>query len=249
MVLYLTLYCNKSYFYISTLKDIGRITLLATLGTVVEILGLLFTGSYSLFILLVNILEIPLMFWGIFGKKRCPFFRLIITGYFFLIVINGVVESLWNWFGEDASFVLLLVFACGMTIITVRIWQNYRRMQKGIFPVELSHEGKRSQICGFYDSGNQLVDPYTGKGVHIISAELAKALGMTERDDVEISPVYIPYHALGNNDGIIEVYYVDELIIEGEVQRITRQQCPLGVAKENLFEGKAYKMILNEEVF
>lgn len=189
------------------------------------------------------------MFLWIVGREPRQVFRLIVIGYFFLILINGVVESLWNWFGETTSFILLLIFSCSVVVAGIRIWKNYTKMQKGIYRVELIYNETHVSIRGFYDSGNCLSDPYTGKGVHIISADVAKLLGMTERNGAETSPVYIPYHALGNDEGVIEVYYVDELMIEGETQRITRKKCPLGVAKENLFEGKAYEMILNEEVF
>lgn len=117
-------------------------------------------------------------------------------------------------------------------------------MQKGIFLVELLHREKRVVTYGFYDSGNRLKDPYTGKGVHIISEQLLKRLELN-RDNV----VLVPYQALGSESGMVEVYYVDELVLEGEKQKKSWKKCPLGVTKENLFKESKYEMILNEEVF
>lgn len=243
-VIYLSLYCNKCSFNLSTLRGYGKIVLASAMGTFIEIMGLILGNSYNIFLTFVHIFEIPLMILFVLGKERQSFIKIILTGCFFVVVINGVVEWLWNWFGTGASFVLLLSLACGATVIAVRIWKNYKQMQKGIFLVELLHGEKRINIKAFYDSGNRLIDPYTGKGVHIISERLINGLSLDKEN-----PVWIPYQALGNENGIIEVYYIDELLIEGEKQRINRTKTPVGVTKDNLFEGKAYEMILNEEVF
>lgn len=243
-VLYLSLYSNKLHIHTLTLKGCGKICLVSFLGTVFEIVGLLLGSSYNLFLVLVHVLEIPLMFLGVLGKEMRHLFSTIIAGYFFVMLINGVLEILWNWFGQGGNYILLLLFTCGIVIAGVRIWQNCKKMQKGIFLVELVYQDKRISTYAFYDSGNRLVDPYTGKGVHIVSETLFKKMDL-DRENA----VFVPYQTLGNEEGIVEVYYVDELTIEGEKQRIKRQKCPLGVTKETLFQEKSYEMIINEEVF
>jgi hypothetical protein len=93
-----------------------------------------------------------------------------------MILINGVVEILWNQFGQNGSYLLCLIFSCGVVFVSVRIWQNARRMQKGIFEVIIVDEGVHVQSRGLYDSGNRLKDPYTAKGVYIISQQLLDRL-------------------------------------------------------------------------
>lgn len=243
-VIYLVLYCNKFLFFTTSLKGIGKILFASGLGTVMEIAGLVLGNSYHLFMILVHVLEIPFMMRIVLGKKRKQIWKVIVTGYLFIVLINGVVEWLWNYFGDSASLVLLLILACGITIIAVRVWQNYSKMQKGIFQVELLHKDRYISTYGFYDSGNRLKDPYTEKGVHIVSELLIKSLGLEMNN-----PVLVPYQALGNETGMIEVYYVDELVIEGENERIHLEKSPLGVTKDNLFKERKYEIILNEEVF
>ena len=242
-VLYLSLYCNKLSLEISRAKYIGKICLASGVGTMIEIAGLFLSGSYNSFIICVHLFEVPLMIWYLLGKNHRRMFQVIVAGYFFMILINGVLEALWNQFGEDGSYIFYLIFACCVVVVGVRIWKNYSKMQKGIYPVELWYKGKRVAAYGFYDSGNRLKDPYTGKGVHIVSEQVLVKLGAKD------TPVYVPYQALGNEQGMLEVYYIDELTIEGEKQRKSWQACPLGVTKDNLFEGKKYEIILNEEVF
>ena len=243
-VLYLSLFCNRQHDTLFTVRGMIKIILASFLGTILEIIGLLFFDSYNVFIACVHLLEVPLMIWFVLGKNYKKMLQVIVTGYFFVLVINGVIETMWNWFGEKGSYVFCLLFACGLVIIGVFIWKNYTKMQKGVFSVELIHKEKSTKTYGFYDSGNRLMDPYTGKGVHIVSKNILQRIGIEEE-----TPVWIPYQALGNEEGILEVYYVDEVIIEGEKQRKSWQKSPLGVTKDNLFEGKNYEIILNEEVF
>lgn len=265
-VLYLTLYCNKIHFEITRVKGIGRICVASFVGTIIEIAGLLLSGSYSVFIICVHLLEVPLMSRFVLGKKSGQMLRVIISSYFFTMLINGVLEALWNQFGEGGGYIFYLLFSCGVVIVGVRIWKNYTRMQKGIFSVEVLHQGKKVQTQAFYDSGNRLVDPYTKKGVHIVSRQLFEELLSIKavndarsrskkgeeiyRENLQPQrPVFIPYKSLGNDTDLIEVYYIDRFIIEAEKQRKIIQNCPVGVTKDNLFEGKNYEIILSEEVF
>ena len=243
-VIYLALYCNKVYETISKAKGIGKICLASFLGTIIEVTGLICSGSYTFFILCIYLFEVPLMIWFVTGKEKQNIMNVIVAGYFFLMMINGVLEALWNLFGEQGGYIFFLLFSCGVVFAGVRIWQNYNKIQKGIFPVEIMNQGEKVQVRGFYDSGNRLTDPYTGKGVHVISVKLWKKIGHTKME-----AVYVPYQALGNEKGMLEVYYVDELQIVGEKGRKIIQKCPVGVTKDNLFEGKKYEIILNEEVF
>jgi len=242
-VLYLAFYCNKRSQITNTVNGIGKICLASGVGTIFEIVGLMLVNNYNLFLLLVHMLEIPIMFIGLAVKEKRQLFQLIISGYFFTILINGVLEALWNQFGERGSYIFYLIFSCGAVIVGVCIWHNYTRMQKGIFRADILHRGNRVQIQGFYDSGNRLMDPYTKHGVHITSEQLMQRIG-----ELDV-PVYIPYKSLGNEADLLEVYYIDELIVEGEKQKISIKNCPLGVTKDKLFEGKKYQIILNEEVF
>lgn len=250
-VLYLSLYWNRQYVHTLSKKRMGKIVLVAFAGTVLEIIGLLFCASYTIFVAGVHLLEVPLMVGFVLGKERQRMLQAVLSGYFFIILVNGVLEALWNQFGERGSYLFYLLFSCGVVIVGVRIWKNYTRMKKGIFQVEILHKRICVHTRGFYDSGNQLKDPYTGKGVNIVSEQLLKRLGVLQKTIAmpDASMVYIPYKALGNEEGMLMVYYVEEVTVLGEKGRVTIQNCPMGVTKDNLFEGKNYEIILNEEVF
>ncbi len=251
-VLYFALYCNKYHMLLETGRGIGKIILAALAGTITEIAGLFLGNSYYVFLILVHVFEIPLMIGFLLGKERQQWIKVIITGYFFVMAINAVLEILWNYFGAYGNYVFWLCASCGLVYMGIRMYRNYSRIQKGIFPVEMFHNGNHLFTYGFYDSGNRLVDPYTQKGVHIISEELFQKIGLDKEH-----AVVVPYRALGNEGGMLEVYYVENFIIGDGKQRKSWKKCPMGVTKENLFKenfkgdfkGKKYEIILNEEVF
>ena len=243
-VLYLSLHMNKCHFLIQTIGGMTRIVLVAVLGTIGEIIGLWLSDSYNLFLVFVHLLEVPIMFFVLLGKRKQQVIKGILAGYFFIMVINATLEILWNWIGENSSFVFLLCVSCLFVCVAVGIYKNCQQMKKGIFQVELIHNNRCICSNGFYDSGNHLQDPYTGKGVHIISERLCKELKLEKE-----ASALIPYQSLGNETGMLSIYYLDEIVIGEENKKSYWQKCPVGVTKENLFEGRQYEMILNEEVF
>ena len=243
-VIYLSLYCNRLHIYIETLKGIGKIIVISFVATIIEIMALVLGGSYTVFIISCHLLEIPIMMYSILLKERRKIKKLIIAGYFFLMVITSVLEVLWNCFGMTGDFIVLLICASLLTYIGVRIFFRYSRIKKDIYDVELLQDKNRVILCGFYDSGNHLVDPYTGKGVHIISENVKDRLFDSAANKYSIS-----YQSLGNENGFIDIYYVNEMkIYEKEgIKKI--KEVPLGVTKDKLFEGRRYEMIINEEVY
>lgn len=246
-VIYLSMYANQVHMPLKTGKGIGKIVLAAFLGTIIEIIGLSmvsFIGMpYALFLLLTHAFEVPCMIRFVLRRGR-QIKRVIITGYFFVMIINAVLELLWNWFGAYGRYLFLLCASCGGVYIGLCIYQNYGRMQKGIFPVELFHSGKTIFTYGFYDSGNRLKDPYTQKGVHIVSEKIVKQFSLELQKEV-----YVPYQALGKEQGLLKVYYLDGIKILKEQEIIEFEKVPVGEAEESLFQNKKHQMILNEEVW
>ena len=243
-VLYFSLYVNKIHNSVLNVRGILKIVIVAAFGTMIELFGLGFFHSYNLFIVLVHIFEIPLLVCMLVEKNTRMYGKVIIAGYFFVIVVNGVLEILWNMFGKYEKYIWLLSASCFSVYIALSIWMNYLRLHKGIFQVEIRHGEKRLMTYGLYDSGNRLKDTYTKKGVHIISPSVIAEL-LSERD----VPVYIPYHALGNEQGLIQVYYLDYIRIYREETIIEHEKVPVGIAENALFQQKNYQMILNEEIW
>lgn len=80
------------------------------------------------------------------------------------------------------------------------------QFQKNVGEARLTHHGKQMQIRILYDSGNQLVSPYTGERVAVISKDLAKQLEIETRQN----PIYIPYRSIGGS-GVLPAYRLERL--------------------------------------
>lgn len=224
--------------------SIRRIVVTAIGGNIFEIVGLMIIPNYTIFLLIVNLIEIPVMMLWLFGKRSTTIIKSSFLGYFFVILINGTLEALGNIFGGKGHFVSLLILSCIIVVLGILYFLNQKKIQKGIYEVELEHNGTKLKNYAYYDSGNCLKDPYTGKGVHIISEVLFNRLALKPE-----TRVCVPYQALGNTEGILDVYYIENLRVHGEKDTIELQKIPLGVTKDELFKGRAYEMILNEEIW
>ena len=223
---------------------IYKMILLIGIETIIEIIGLYISPNYFLFVLVVHLLLMPFVMTILLWEYHSLIKQAIIRGYLFTIIINGVIEIFWNFFGNQTSYIILLLLGCGGGMLMVLYYFYSKKEEKGIYTVMLSQDGKSIEIQGLYDSGNRLKDPYTSKGVHIVSKKFLNSLLSNT-----LQTVLIPYQSLGVNLDLIEVVYIDELIIYKQKDVIIQQKVPIGIAKEEMFFNKSYKMILNEEVF
>ena len=223
---------------------IYQVLLLIGIETVLEIIGLYISPNYFLFVLTVHLLLMPSVMVVLLWKYRLLIKKAVVRGYLFTVIINGVIEIFWNHLGNQVSYVVLILLGCGCGMLVVLYYFYIKHVEKGVYTVVLSKAGKSMEIQGLYDSGNRLKDPYTSKGVHIIAKSC-----ITNMISNELQTVCIPYQSLGVSLDLMEVTYFDELIIYTQKEVIKQQKVPIGIAKEEMFFNKSYKMILNEEVF
>lgn len=243
VVVFLSLYFNKQQMIMRSLKGKLKICVAGAFGTVFEMSWLLIAKSHYLWMIFVQLLEVTVMITFIVGKNKTDRLKLIFNSFLFTMFINAIIEIIWNIWGKQSRYFYALILACGIAVIGAKLWKRYEKIQKGVYEVVFIHAGRLLTLQAFYDSGNKLMDPYTKKGVHIVSESVFHKLQVPED-----KRVCVPYQSLGMEGGLIDVYYIDEMCIYGKKSNIKQQKCPIGVTKDNLFEGKNYEMILNEEV-
>lgn len=114
---------------------------------------------------------------------------------------------------------------------------NSRQRQQHILDGELEDEGGEVyHIRALFDTGNQLVSPYTGERVAIISQELARKMMLPERQ----KPLWIPFHSVGG-DGLLPAYRLRCLTLsDGQ-----RRENLLAAVSECLCTDRAVQMILS----
>jgi len=238
-VIFLALWVNKERFGI----PIYKIILSSGIGTILEVTFLMWShlpwlaGIYS-------VLEIPVIVCVLLGKRWKQIVKISISGFFFVMIMNGFIEILWNYFGKWGHYGFLVCLSCGIGVFTIKHLLRYCKIQKGIYPVELLHKGQKVSCYGFYDTGNCLKDVYTGNGVHIISKMLGERLHLSEE-----KAVLIPYASLGREADLIKVYYLEHICVYDKNKQKKETPVAVGLAEDNLFQNKKYDMILNENIW
>lgn len=161
--------------------------------------------------------------------------------YLMVIFLGGVMELLKNSATGMTFFWIQAVIAA--LILSVVTWYLGRRKQFGnqLFQVTLVHRGHAMEIMGYWDSGNQLRDPYNHRPVCILSRHMAAKILNPKKDRVH----FIPYCSLGQKEGLLPVTEITCIKIQNGRNKVEIRPAAVGIANEGLLEGKEYDMILH----
>ena len=161
--------------------------------------------------------------------------------YLMVIFLGGVMELLRSSATGMTFFWIQAVIAA--LVLSVVTWYLGRRKQFGnqLFPVTLVHRGHAMETMGYWDSGNQLRDPYNHRPVCILSKKVAAKILNPKKDRVH----FIPYCSLGQKEGLLPVTEIACIKIQNGRHEVEIRPAAVGIANEGLLEGKEYDMILH----
>jgi stage II sporulation protein GA (sporulation sigma-E factor processing peptidase) len=216
-------------------SSVRRLLLAAALGTVCSAVILLWCRDETLYTLVTHfIINTGMLFVAFPHQERTAWLENWIVVYLAVILLGGLMSWLGRW---------QLAALIGYGII--RYLQRRNAYGKQIYPVQLKKGERAVELYGYWDSGNQLTDPYTGQGIHILSEARAVSFFSPELDLYR----YVPFRSLGETDGMLAVTTVDELTITDGAKKRTIPRAAVGIAQKGLLEDKAYDIILHTEAF
>lgn len=198
-------------------------------GIVSGVCSILSTGIYAWScmqgkgILLLDLLVFPLMVVVAYRDQRCSVWLRDIFFYAMTAMLTGgclyaMLFGMSAWQGpvyqtfsgrQTCSIWLILSGMLLLSVVFLLLRNEILhqvRFQRNTGEARLIHRGKQLQIHILYDSGNQLISPYTGERVAVISRSLAEQLQIAD----EQHPVYIPYQSIGGG-GILPAYRIERL--------------------------------------
>lgn len=85
------------------------------------------------------------------------------------------------------------------------------------YRVTLLYNQKKLKLRAFYDSGNHLFDPISGKAVILVSNKVMQKLN-PDRNRFRL----IPYSALGKQTGMLTAYRLDQVIVYEKEEKVYR---------------------------
>ncbi len=174
--------------------------------------------------------------FGIQSKKR--FAQRMLAFYASALLMGSCCQIL----KERISLPLIPQGLIAVSVLTffLKVKEKLRERTQELYEVDVSLHGKTVKLLGIRDTGNQLLEPITGRPVNIVSYHAVKEL--LDKDE---KIFLIPYHSIGKNHGLLPGITFDEIQIKGEdtSQRIERPVIALSKIPVNQ-EGR-YQMILH----
>ena len=219
-----------------------RLFATAFFNSVAGLLCILFIQNDVMYRLITHFLLNTIMIFMCFGKcGRREFMENWAVTYLVVIVLGGLMQ----WLSESRvishNYLIQLIFVVFAGYGILQYLMQKRTFANHIYLVKLQKGERSMEVKAYWDSGNQLRDPYTGQGVSILSSEKAQYFLDTEKDRIR----YVPYCSLGKSEGLLSVTNVDELVLFDGKKTIHMKQMAIGIANDGLLEKKEYDLILH----
>jgi stage II sporulation protein GA (sporulation sigma-E factor processing peptidase) len=159
-----------------------------------------------------------------------------LTGY--------IIESNMLSKGQLIAGIFIIIAVKNLMKILIRVRRKY---QNNIYHIRLKIKDQYVYLRGLCDTGNVLVDPYTGKNVHIVTATVLKnILNKGERD---IRCRLVPYNSVGQSRGLLPVIDAECMEIYEDDRVIFKDTAVIGIYKGELSGSDLYDALINAAVF
>lgn len=227
-------------------SPIFRILLSSAFGTSGSLLLFLSLHDYIVYQLLVHTMLNPLMILIAFPvKSRKYFLKDFFSTYLCVLLLGGILSWAMESLGQWKHFWIWAIGGFGICMLVIHR-QKSRKLERQDYEILLMLENRNLQLKGFLDTGNLLMDPILQQPVHIIREELLKE----ELAGEQLAVRYIPYHSLGQEHGLLPVVTLKAMYLKGSGEKdktppLYLEKPVFGIAKEKLFQGKQYQVILN----
>ncbi len=180
-----------------------------------------------------------------FGRcRKREFLENWTVTYFIVILLGGTME----WLMQNhvlSRKSLLLGIAGALSVYGILLYLMHRRdFRNHILEAQLKKRESCLPLKAYWDSGNQLCDPYTGQKICILSREKAKDFFDEKKDRFRL----VPYRSLGETAGMLWVTDVDELLLFDGRKTTRVAHVAVGIADEGLLENREYDFILHASI-
>lgn len=183
--------------------------------------------------------------------RRTSLWRTVQGGFVFLavtVLYGGFAIAILTSFGWVGVTAAAGVYLPPLTYITVtavaamsavmvyflmNLIRAKRMDERTKVSVKVSIDGSTWFVKGMIDSGNMLRTPFLGSPVCIVRKHLMEKIleGIGDKDR---RYTVVPYHSVGVEHGLLEGYRMDEIVIEGEAEKVLRSPV-VAVCEENSF--------------
>ncbi len=143
---------------------------------------------------------------GLSGLCGALYFFLAPQGFY---VFNGVV-----YYSVPPLLLVALTVVCyGLLWLSEQLFRR-QAPKEHLFRVRLAHNGLSTTFICFYDSGNHLTEPFSGRPVLVVEREVAQALfpSVPTVADLPSGWRLVPYDTLGGS-GLLPAFLTDSAVV------------------------------------
>lgn len=193
------------------------------IGSIIGALSILFLfmkiNSFILFLgkLFISILMILVTF-SYHNIKY--FFKNISTLYIISVFLGGslyLINDSFSYkntgiifFHNGLSINIILMILLTPVIICLYIKDNKNnKTYHNVHQVDIYYQNNIYHLSGFLDTGNNLKDPYKGRGVIIFNKDYIKV----KEDEI----IYVPFKTIDNN-GLMKCFKIDKVLIDKNIE-------------------------------
>lgn len=174
-------------------------------------------------------------------------YRQFIANYIFLYIGGFLLGGVFEYFQQYVTISsLFFVLAVGSYWSVRGIWKfigYYHSYQSRWYDVELYIGKEMLRVKALLDTGNGLVDTYTGEPVHIMNQNIFQEF--FPHMSIEKAR-YIPYHSLGNR-GTMLVINVNRMHLIG-AKEIWIDSPLIALCEDEISINNSYQMIINPDI-
>lgn len=168
----------------------------------------------------------------------------------FLYGVSGCMYGIYIMLCSMRSFselkTIILLLSSFAVLISIRIFYVFRIKKEQIgkfrYNIMLVHKGTELYQTAFYDSGNHLFEPISGKAVILVRRGIMERL----KPDSATSRI-VPFSALGNSTGFLTAYRIDKMVIFENKTLKTYENVYAAVAERGLFVQEECDVILHSQ--
>ncbi len=165
-----------------------------------------------------------------------------IAGAISAVLESGICKSGFSLIAQNWVMYAGIVLSAVMAAWVIHIADVKRVYGSGMCMVELAIEDKKYHLAALADTGNHLKDPVSGREVHVIDKSV---LG----DNIPKRWYFIPYHAVGTENGIIPVVYAQYMKVYtgGHTQYYDKPE--IALYNGRVSSDREYDILLNAKIF
>ena len=202
-------------------------------------------GAYSLIVLMPQLSEAVISFSRLpaallfifiaFGKRRLRSFLRLFASFFLVnFIFAGLMLALWYfihpadmyygsfivYFDIKPLTLIILTAVCYFIIRAINSLIKIRQPKNTIFDMTLHINSMQVSMRAFYDTGNTLTDPFTGKQVIIVNRSNVEKLFGTDTDICSLNEKFglharlLPFQSLGGSS-LMPCFTAERVQIKG----------------------------------